>query len=637
MRILLLLLLACQAVYGQEEELARVMEDQAEVEDVKEVEEDIHQLRTFHMRPLNLNVAAAEDLAVFPFLSALHIEQLLQYRKYAGKLIDVKELQAIPGWDANLIRKIIPYVTVQETPAFRKTLTDSWQKGRQQLLLRSALTRNAGVLIRYQFNSPQLQYGINIEKDAGENFWQKHKGLSFFSAHVALRNTGLIRTLVIGDYVMNLGQGLMIWQGRAVRKNGMPIMIKRQLPLLMPYRSNDENRYFKGMAVHAVKRRMELAAYISLNGLDANTKTDSILDTRYATSFLNTGYHRNEDELADKNSVTHFSGGAMAAVNYNRLRMAVSSVFHSFSLPVLRAWEPYNLFSARGKMMLNNGLSYHYTVRNIHLFGELALDREGDPAFVNGLMMAADPRLDISLMVRKLSRGYRSFFASAFTESAEPANEEGIYAGLSFKLSQKLVVDAYADHFRFPWLRYRVDAPGTGRDYLAQLSFRPDKKTSMYLRFRSETRSQTSGLDLLKTIRNVSRQNFRFHLQYKFNAAWEWRIRLEFNEIKTKIQQKEHGFIMYSDLFWAPVLKPFSMNGRVMIFETNSYESRLYAYENDVMFYNIVPAFYGKMGRVYVNGSLHISDRIKIFVKISKNFPNIRNGWVSRWQFIYSF
>jgi hypothetical protein len=89
MRFLLLLLLACQAVFGQEEELARVMEDQAGEEDVKEVEEDIQQLRTFNLRPLNLNIAIAEDLAVFPFLNALHIEQLLQYRKFTGKLIDV--------------------------------------------------------------------------------------------------------------------------------------------------------------------------------------------------------------------------------------------------------------------------------------------------------------------------------------------------------------------------------------------------------------------------------------------------------------------------------------------------------------------------------------------------------------------
>ncbi len=637
MRFLLLLLLASQVVFGQSDELARVMEDQAGEEDVKEVEEDIQQLRAFHYRPLNLNLALAEDLVVFPFLSALHIEQLLQYREYAGNLLDVKELQAVPGWDAVLVRKIIPYVTVNEIPSFRKTVSDSWQKGRQQLLLRSALTRNAGVLIRYQFNSPQLQFGINVEKDAGERFWQGGKGLAFFSAHLVLKNTGLIKTLVIGDYIMNLGQGLMIWQGRAVRKNGMPIMIKRQLPVLMPYRSNDENRYFKGMAIHLVKRRMESAAYISFNGLDANLKTDSVLKTSYVTSFLNTGYHRDEGELADKNAVTHFSAGAMAAINYNRLRMAVSSVFHSFSLPVLRAAEPYNLFSARGKTLLNTGFSYHYTLRNIHVFGEFAVDRDGDPAFVNGLMMAADPRLDISLMVRKLSRGYRSFFASAFTESAEPGNEEGIYAGLSFKVSPKLVVDAYADHFRFPWLRYRVDAPGTGRDYLLQLSYRPNKKTSLYIRHRSESKLQAISPMAVKTILDGIKKQFRLHLEHKPDLAWEWRFRMEFVTLKRRGSSPESGFLFYSDLFWKPSGKLIGFNMRAMFCETTSYNSRIYAYENDVMLYNIVPAYYGRLVRTYINTSCNISDGVRIFLKISREFPGKGAGWHSRFQALIQF
>jgi hypothetical protein len=637
MRFLLLLLLACQAVFGQEEELARVMEDQAGEEDVKEVEEDIQQLRTFNLRPLNLNIAIAEDLAVFPFLNALHIEQLLQYRKFTGKLIDVKELQAVPGWDAGLVRKIIPYVTVQEIPSFRKTLYDSWQKGRHQLLFRSALTRNAGVLVRYQFNSPQLQYGINVEKDAGERFLQEGKGLSFFSAHLVFKNMGLVKMLVIGDYVLNLGQGLMTWQGRAVRKNGMPIMIKRQLPVVMPYRSNDENRYYKGAAVHIAKGRMESAAYISLNGLDANIRKDSLSDVSYVTSFLNTGYHRNADELADKNAVTHLSAGAMTAFNHNRLWMVVSSVFHSFSLPVLRVAEPYNLFAARGKTLWNNGLSYHYTLRNIHVFGELAFDRDGDPAFVNGLMMAADPRLDVSLLIRKLSRGYRSFFASAFTESSEPANEEGVYAGLSFRVSQKLVLDAYADHFRFPWLRYRVDAPGQGRDYLLQLSYKPNKKTSFYIRHRSESKPQAISSGSVKTIIDMSKKQFRLHLEYKPDLIWEWRFRLEFISLKMTGRSPESGFLFYTDLFWKPSSQPIGFNMRAMICETTSYESRLYAYENDVMLYNIVPAFYGRFARTYMNVSYELSEKLRVFLKVSREFPGGSAGWFSRFQALVQF
>lgn len=637
MRLLILFLFGWQILQAQEEELTRVMEDQASQEDAKEVEEDLQQLQAFVLRPVNLNAAVSEDLAVFPFLTALHIEQFILYRKFAGKLVDTRELQAVPGWSAAIIRRIIPFVTVKEIPSLQSTLSGDLRKGKQQVLLRSALAANAGILIRYQFSSPHLQFGVNTEKDAGERFWQGRKGISYLSAHLMLKNFGMIKTLVIGDYIINIGQGLMLWQGRAVRKTALPIMIKRQLPVLMPYRSNDENRYFKGAAIQLAGKNKECVLFMSMNKLDANIQNDTITKASYVTSFLNTGYHRDPGELADKNAVTHLSAGATALYNYKRLRVGISSVFHSFSLPVFRATEAYNLFSSRGKTLLNSGVSYHYTLRNLHVFGEFAIDGEGDPATINGLMLAADQRLDLSLALRKISRGYRSFFANAFTESSEPQNEAGMYTGLSFRLSPKLTLDAYADHYRFPWLRYRVDAPASGRDYMLQFSFKPDKRTAIYIRYRSEVKSQSYGPGQLKAVQELSRYSARIHIEHRVDPAWEWRFRLEFNGLNRAAMKPETGFIMYADLFWTPLQKPFAFNLRIMTCETSSYESRIYAFENDVMYYNIVPAVYGRYGRLYVNTNIDISERLKAFIKIAKNFPDFRREWLSRVQFIYSF
>jgi type II secretory pathway component PulK len=82
-----------------------------------------------------------EELAVFPFLSALQIEQFIQYRKFTGKLLDTRELQAVPGWSAVIVRRIIPFVTVHEMPSLQSTLAEDLRKGKQQVLLRSALSK----------------------------------------------------------------------------------------------------------------------------------------------------------------------------------------------------------------------------------------------------------------------------------------------------------------------------------------------------------------------------------------------------------------------------------------------------------------------------------------------------------------
>jgi hypothetical protein len=636
MKLLIFLLLLSLESLAQEEELVRILEDQADQEDVKEVEEDLVQLQLFVTRPLNINTATAEQLHVFPFLTQIHVEQLIMYKKYAGDLVDVKELQAVSGWDISIIRKLMPYVVTRDVPGLRETFTESLKKGRHQLLTRFTLSGSSAFLFRYHFNSPVLEWGINMEKDAGERLVQGSKGISFLSGHALIRNRGAMKLLVFGDYIINLGQGLTLWQGRAVRKTAMPIVVKKQLPLLMPYRSNDENRYFRGAAVWFLKGKSEAALFVSSNGLDANTRNDSSSSLKYVTSFLNTGYHRDQNELEDKNAVGLVSTGGMVAVSQKRLRVAASSVVHMFSLPVIRELLPYNLYAAGGKVMANHAVSFHNTWRNVHYFGELAMDKEGDLAGMGGLMLAADPKLDIAMVARKIGSGYRAFFANAFTEASEPANEEGIYMGLSLKLGTGLALDAYADHYRFPWLRYRVDAPGWGRDYLAQFTLRPDKKTLAYLRFRSELKTVNTNNSIIRYIAPVSRRTVRIHLQHKVNSEWECRFRFESNLITGTGIETEHGFMVYADWFWDPLYKPFSLNLRAMVCETSSYTSRIYAYENDVLFYNIVPGFYGTLGRVYINGRLNMTKTASMFLKISKTFRSTEGNWQTRVQFNYT-
>ena len=93
-----------------------------------------------------------------------------------------------------------------------------------------------------------------------------------------------------------------------------------------------------------------------------------------------------------------------------------------------------------------------------------------DKAFINGLLMSVDPHVDMSFLYRKISRGYQSLYTNAFTESTYPTNESGFYAGISIAPSSYLRINAYADFYHFPWLKFRVDAPSSGSDYLVQLT-----------------------------------------------------------------------------------------------------------------------------------------------------------------------
>src|SRR5690606_15128602 len=67
------------------------------------------------------------------------------------------------------------------------------------------------LLIRYRYSwMDALKVSLNMEKDAGEQFFkgvQKY-GFDFYSLSVQMKNLGKLSNLVLGDYVLQFGQGL---------------------------------------------------------------------------------------------------------------------------------------------------------------------------------------------------------------------------------------------------------------------------------------------------------------------------------------------------------------------------------------------------------------------------------------------
>src|SRR5690606_37498587 len=53
--------------------------------------------------------------------------------------------------------------------------------------------------------------------------------------------------------------------------------------------------------------------------------------------------------------------------------------------------------------------------------------------------------------------------------------------------------------------------------------------------------------------------------------------------------------------------KPWGGNLRIQLFESDSYDSRLYAYENDVLFSSSTPFFFHRGARIYLNLRAKIS------------------------------
>jgi hypothetical protein len=608
--------------------------DQAETED----DSYLQDLEQFRKSPINLNTADADELERLRIVTGLQIENLIFYRNIFGKFISIYELQSVPSWDVNTIRKLLPFVTIATSVSLADEAGRRFRDGNHSLLIRvsQTLERSAGfstsrpgtkytgspqkILFRYRYAYKNLlRLGFTGDKDAGEQIFKgaQNKGFDFYSFHLFARKIGIIQSLALGDFIVNMGQGLIQWQSLAFKKSADVMGIKRQSAILRPYSSAGEFYFHRGAGITIQKGRSEVTAFASIRKLSANFISDTVNNEDFISSFLTSGYHRTASENDDRNNLTQTTFGGNITYRGNRWHAGVNGVYYNFSLPVQKRDEPYNLYAISGKNWYNFSVDYSYTYKNLHFFGEAAADKNFNKAFINGLLVSVDPRVDISFVQRTIGAAYQSVNGNAFTENTYPTNETGFYAGITIRPATSWRLDAYGDIYKFPWLKYLVDAPGSGRDFLAQLTYTPNKQVEIYTRFRNETKqaNQPDNITVTNYLVAIPKQNWRTQLSYKINTAVTLRNRVELLWYDNNGINKENGFLGFIDFIYRPLPASYSGVLRLQYFETDGYNSRIYAYENDVLYSYSIPAFFDKGFRYYLAFNYDLNKRISLWLR----------------------
>ena len=624
---------------------ASTMEQQLEAategndDNVTEDDSFLQQLQQFSKNPVNLNTADVSLLEELAILSPLQIQSLISYRNLFGNFIDIYELQAVPGWDVHTIQKLRPFISVSRQILVFNSLGERLKDGANSILVRAnqvleqskgyklnASTANnfypgsaQGLFVRYKYQYKNLlQYGVVGEKDPGEQFFKgkQKQGFDFYSAHLFIRDLGIIKSLALGDFTVNMGQGLIQWQSLAFKKSADVINVKRQLAVLRPYNSSGEINFHRGVGITLAKNNWEATVFASYKSIDANFVTDTS-SNEFVSSFQASGLHRTKSETDDKGVQKQFAVGGNVAYNKNNWHFGLNAIKYHFKLPVNKQADPYNLYALSGKNLGNYSIDYSRTFRNMHFFGEAAVTDKFYHAYINGLIISVDSKVDMTLLYRNISKQYQSLYTNAFTENVLPNNEKGMYAGISIRPDDFWRIDAYADLYKFPWLKYLVNAPSVGADYLVQATYTPDKKLEIYARYRTEAKSKNynPGMLILTPVTAKPRQNLRANVNYIISRRATLRSRVEMVWFDKKEVDAQKGFLSYAEILYKPARKKFSGNVRLQYFATGGYDSRLYAFENDVLFSYSIPVFFGKGIRYYINYNYDVNKKLSFWLR----------------------
>ena len=411
------------------------------------------------------------------------------------------------------------------------------------------------------------------------------------------------------------------WQSLAFKKSADVVNIKRQSAVLRPYNSAGEINFHRGVGITLGKKGWQATVFGSYKNIDANFIADtSQSQDDFVSSLQTSGFHRTKSEVEDKGVQRQLAFGGNFSYQYKNLHIGINAIQYKFMLPIQKGNEPYNKFALAGSSFGNYSIDYSYTYKNLHFFGEAASTQKMDKAFVQGVLLSAANNVDISLFYRNIQRSYQSLYTNAFTEGTYPTNEKGLYTGISIKPAIAWRIDAYADFYSFPWLRFRVDAPSSGSDYLVQLNYKPNKQLEIYTRFRAESkRINVNPTDFtLNPVIPQPRQSWRTHSVYKISPAFSLKNRVEVVWFDKKGDNKEQGFLTYVDVAFKPALKPLSASLRLQYFETDGYNSRLYAYENDVLYSFSIPVFYEKGFRYYLNANYDLNKKMTVWFRVAQ-------------------
>ena len=243
-------------------------------------------------------------------------------------------------------------------------------------------------------------------------------------------------------------------------------------------------------------------------------------------------------------------------------------------------------------------------------------------AYLNGAVISLDPRLSVSILQRNYERGFQNLFSNALGEGSKNTNEKGWYFGAASSINSKWAVSGYFDVFTFPWLRYNTDAPSFGHEWLAQLTFAPSKKLELYARWRKEVKQENNpgndpGIDY--TVDRV-RQYLRFHAAYKLSKEFSMKSRLELSEYSIGGYSPENGYLIYQDVIYTMSKLPLTVSLRFALFDTESYNAGIYAYENDVLYAYSIPAYYYRGARTYLMLNYMIYKGFEIWLRYSQTY-----------------
>ena len=300
----------------------------------------------YYRHPIVLEKECLAPLGELALLSQRQLNHFQRYIMQYGALISLYELQRIPTWDPATVRLAAPFLRVvpprlgaeiapmQELMVYVKDNKPRNQRKKEDL------GTSYQCLLRYRLTKKNhYQYCLIASKAAGEPVWYGNalpmRGLLGYWAGYAVYEwpQGLLRKLILGDYEVGVGQGLMLGAHFGMGKSQEVIKVmKSQNRGIKPMASFQRKASFRGVACSLAQEGYEWLIYGSLRALDATLKKDFHIE-----SLSGRGVAYRTLTCFDKRNVVKermIGTSLIYRSKRNTFTLGVQALYHDYSVPL---------------------------------------------------------------------------------------------------------------------------------------------------------------------------------------------------------------------------------------------------------------------------------------------------------------
>ncbi len=631
-----------QNIYSVDKWMEYIEELATETEDEERIESFYADLSYLVEHPFDLNSVTETELKRLPFLSDRQIRSLLAYRVKYGKLVSLYELKNVEEMDFQTISLLLPFVYIGNISVDKRpfTVKNLLKYGSNELQIRydqcfqqkkgyrsypdSILQQypNRKYLgepfyhsLRYSHTfDDRLQFGIVTEKDAGEPFWNRyHKGYDYYSAHLFLKDMNKwLKTLAIGDYKISFGQGLVVSNEFSPGRSSMVVQAERRTNGFRRHFSTNEYDYFRGIASTLSLKLLDISLFYSYRKLDGGVNNYEV------SSFKTDGLHRLERDREKRHTIPMQTYGGNIRYATPDFSFGITALSYSFGkFRIEPDPKPYNIFYFRGSNHVNMSVDYMLKTNKIKFYGETAVSSNKAVATLNAVQLTPVSYLSLLFLHRYYDRRYQAFFGNAFGQNSTVQNEQGVYTGMQWTPIAHFKLSLYADLFRFPWLKYGVDSPSSGQEYMIQLDYNSGKNFSTYLRYKYREKEKNRTLEDKSAMHILPYSGHRFRLQFLYGMQPAWVFKTSADGVYYDEQKGKQslGWMISQSAGWKPSTLPFQSDLYVAYFHTDDYYSRISSYEKNILYAFNMPSFYGKGIRVSFSFRWDIVKKLSVSAK----------------------